>query len=194
MNLPAGETEAAETHISATPGASGATPEAPEPRRVEVHVIFPDDKVEPESDEQGPTPESIWMQVGKKISIWCVFGVILALIPIISNGVSEAFSASGYSFENVLQKGDLFIVSAVISGSTVGTLLELKLKKKERWGFARVIMSSVCFILSLLNSICYGPAANAGTSHHSTVFHLSLYLFLATLLTSGAGIALAVEE
>jgi hypothetical protein len=82
-----------------------------------------------------------------------MFGVVFGGLPLIADGVVEAFSASGFSLSLLLIQGGLFIVSAVMAAGAIGELFVADLPDRER--NYRVAAGGFCLLLCVGNTAAY---------------------------------------
>lgn len=91
-----------------------------------------------------------------RLLLWLIFGVALGGLPLMAEGVKEAFSAGGFSFTHLLDQGELFIISAVIAAGAMGELLVARIPDRER-NFG-ILAGGSCFLLCVGNTIAYTTA------------------------------------
>jgi hypothetical protein len=91
-----------------------------------------------------------------RLLLWLIFGVVLGGLPLMADGLKEAFGAGGFSFDHLLAQGELFIISAVIAAGAVGELFVVNLPDRER--NYRVLGGGFCFLLCVGNTIAYATS------------------------------------
>jgi hypothetical protein len=89
--------------------------------------------------------------------VWLIFGVVFGGLPLIADGVVEAFSANGFSSNLLLIEGGLFIVSAVMAAGAIGELFVADLPDGER--NYRVAAGGFCLLLCVGNTAAYIASA-----------------------------------
>ena len=102
------------------------------------------------SDGQSPSRRPI---VFTRLLVWLIFGVVFGCLPLIADGVIEAFNASGFSISFLLIQGGLFIVSAVMAAGAIGELFVADLPERER--NYRVAAGGFCLLLCVGNTAAY---------------------------------------
>jgi hypothetical protein len=103
----------------------------------------------PESPPHDPAPSRRPI-VFTRLLVWLIFGVVFGGLPLIADGVVEAFSANGFSFNLLLIEGGLFIVSAVMAAGAIGELFVADLPDGER--NYRVAAGGFCLLLCVGNT------------------------------------------
>lgn len=88
-----------------------------------------------------------------RLLVWLIFGVVFGCLPLIADGVIEAFGASGFSVNFLLIQGGLFIVSAVMAAGAIGELFVADLPEQER--NYRVAAGGFCLLLCVGNTAAY---------------------------------------
>jgi hypothetical protein len=122
----------------------------------------------------------------KRIIVWFLFGAIFGLFPIFAAGIREAFSTSGFDMDVVLQHGDVFVVSAVLSAGAFGELIAGASRGVNF--YLAVIAGFSCLVAFAGNVLFYTYAAGGSPREIATI---SFWSFPVTLLTSGLGIWVA---
>ncbi len=108
----------------------------------------------------------------RRFKIWFVFTVVIALLPIIFNGIlSIFFVESNISLSSVLARGELFIVSVAIGSDAIGRVFANQAKKD----FDMTIIGG-CFILVVISAGLFGVFSaplNRSFPYVSSVAHFS---------------------
>jgi hypothetical protein len=94
-----------------------------------------------------------WPTVFTRLLVWLIFGVFFGGLPLIADGVTETFSATGFSLNSLLVQGGLFIVSAVMAAGAIGELFVAELPERER--NYRVAAGGFCLLLCVGNTAAY---------------------------------------
>jgi hypothetical protein len=97
--------------------------------------------------------------VTTRLLVWIIFGVIFGGLPLIADGVIDAFSTDGFSLNFVLIQGGLFIVSAVMSAGAIGELFVADLPSRER--NYRIAAGGSCLLLCIGNTLAYAASATS---------------------------------
>ena len=84
-----------------------------------------------------------------RLLVWLIFGVVFGCLPLIADGVIEAFNASGFSINFLLIQG----VSAVMAAGAIGELFGADLPERER--NYRVAAGGFCLLLCVGNTAAY---------------------------------------
>lgn len=95
--------------------------------------------------------------VATRLLAWIIFGVVFGGLPLIADGVTEAFSKDGFSLNLVLIHGGLFIVSAVMAAGAIGELFVADLPDRER--NYRISAGGFCLLLCVGNTAAYVASA-----------------------------------
>lgn len=116
-------------------------------------------ETKPPSSETRPYGQSPSRRpiVFTRLLVWLIFGVVFGGLPLIADGVIEAFSASGFSLNSLLIQGGLFIVSAVMAAGAIGELFVAELPERER--NYRVAAGGFCLLLCVGNTAAYIASA-----------------------------------
>ncbi|ODR17171.1 hypothetical protein BHQ23_27370 [Mycobacterium gordonae] len=127
------------------------------------------------------------------MSLWATFGVVFGLGPVIANSIKSGMSAHGLDLTEVLGRGELFIVGAVIAGGALGELVAAFLAQDfstKATGFKlAAILAGFGAVLGLFaNTAGYMTQADP-----HTVRDASEWFFLLTLVPCGAIIGLVAS-
>jgi hypothetical protein len=116
----------------------------------------------------------------KRILVWALFGAFFGLMPLFARMLQEIFSPVGFSIDELLMNGELFIVSAVLSAGALGELLAAA--SKGMGYFVAVLTGFFCLATFAANTIAFVVATSASPGQVTVG---SLYLFPFSLLSSG---------
>jgi len=151
----------------------------------------PSTHTKPDAADGQDQPRKIRVESTKRIrtvrlTVWVLFGVIIALLPLIAVGIKDAMSAEGFHLCNVLVDGELFVVSAVLAAGALGELLGAAYR--TGLGLVVVFAGFGCFATFAGNMMCYMVVAD---SLPGAVVEVSVWLFALTLIPSGVAIGTA---
>lgn len=129
--------------------------------------------------------------MAEKLTRWFLFGVIVALLPVIFNYLHLRTRASSVSFDDIAGRGELLLVAAGIAATAIGDLLgssaSMKVPKIIAGGFSVIVLG--------LASLYFADVAAAYLSNQNINAHIvsntSLTLLLSAIVTGGSCIALA---
>jgi hypothetical protein len=122
-----------------------------------------------------------------RLIVWVLFGVIFGLLPLIAVGLRELMSARGLHLYAVLEGGELFVISAVLSAGAVGELLAA-VYRGER---SLTVIFSGFGCVAMLAGNTMGYMLVGGGSSPDMVVAVSAFLFPPTLLASALSIGTA---
>jgi hypothetical protein len=88
-----------------------------------------------------------------RLLVWLIFGVVFGGLPFIAGGVIETFSPGGFSLNDLLGEGGLFIISAVMAAGALGELFVAVLPERER--NYQVAAGGSCLLLCVGNTAAY---------------------------------------
>ena len=117
----------------------------------------------------------------RRVVVWLLFGAIFGLMPLFAVTLKESFSPDGFSMEELLKNGDLFIVSAVLAAGALGELLAAASRGAMNFYFA-IFSGFSCLATFAGDTIAYVVASTASPAEVATA---SLWFFPLTLLASG---------
>jgi len=107
-----------------------------------------------------------------------LFSVIFGMMPLFALMLSGGFSTGKFSIDYVLARGDLFIISAVLSAGALGELLAAGAKDANVPVIVSGFFSLACFAG---NTLAFAFASGARPSE---VVAYSSWLFAASLVAS----------
>jgi hypothetical protein len=138
-----------------------------------------------DADEQAASSAGVKVESRRKIAtkrilVWLLFGAFFGLMPIFAVTLKEVFSPQGFSIDELLKSGELFIVSAVLSAGAIGELLAAASRGMSF--YLAVISGFFCLAAFAGDTIAYVVAENAPPAEITVA---SLWFFPLTLLSSG---------
>lgn len=122
-------------------------------------------------------------KVSRMFQIWLSFTVVIALMPIIFNGILITFFVQPKPpISGILVNGELFIVSVAIGSDAIGRVLANK-SSHRIFGIAPL---AGCFVLVLISSLLFAIFAAPIESNlrKENVPSVSFVLFMITVLLS----------
>ena len=130
-----------------------------------------------------------WKTISARMICWFCFGVICGLFPLFFEGLREAGASGGLHLTGVLGKGELLIVSAVVSARALGEMFRVGFPSHE--DIARILVGFGCLISCVANSVAY---MQVPTFHVPFIVDLSLYGFGFALIASSGAIWLVAQQ
>lgn len=103
-------------------------------------------------------------------------------------------SAEGLNLTEVLGRGELFIVSAVIAGSAIGELVTAMFMRDYSRHPTPFKVIGIAFGCTTLIALAANTVAYMVNATPETIRDTSLWLFLITVIPSGAIIAMVAES
>ena len=131
----------------------------------------------------------LWRKKNKKavktFTIWFVFTVIVALIPISFNVVAVIFRQSQHpALLTVLAKGELLIVSVAVGSDEIGRYFASDTNE-----IYEIIPACICFVLVISSAFLFPLFATLSPTDTSITAQdlssTSTFMFFATILSSG---------
>ena len=122
---------------------------------------------------------------------WILFGVLIALIPIIFHYICLYFDDARPSIAKVIAHGELLIISVGMTSTAIGELLGWKGGKT----IYKIIIGGACVILLIFSSLLFSHiAGNSGDISVDKIEFTSLGLYLSSIVSSTAGILVSTKE
>ena len=129
-------------------------------------------------------------KITKVFTVWLIFSVAIALMPIIFNiMVVTLIVESTLNISTILAKGDFLIVSVAIGSEAIGRIILSGKADKV----SRIIPSGICFILVLFSSLLFAYVSKPAEIPViiENVSTISSVMFLMTMISSGSCVLLA---
>jgi len=124
---------------------------------------------------------------------WLIFGVLLALVPLIFSWAAREMRSQPSGLDVVLANGELFLVTAAISGAAVGELVGVV--RTTRQPFWEIVAGGCCLIVVVLSAHLFADIsavrATAATVDPQRVSTWSLWLYAIGLVASGSSVAIS---
>ncbi|MFJ6951606.1 hypothetical protein [Micromonospora aurantiaca (nom. illeg.)] len=132
---------------------------------------------------------AIWAEIRTKLARWFFFGVTIAVMPIFANALSALSRSTDTSYENLVGRGELLLVSAGIAAAGVG---ELFARQETKLKTPRLMLVGAGLLLVCLSSYWFADIASAiqlkQSLDNNAIAAGSTVLFGCTLGTSGCSI------
>ena len=123
---------------------------------------------------------------------WLIFGVLLALVPLLFSWATRQLRAQPSSLDVLLANGELFLVTAALAGAAIGELLGVA--RSSRQPFWEIVAGGCCLIVVVLSAHLFADIsairATAATVDPARVSSWSLWLYGIGLVASGSSIAI----
>jgi hypothetical protein len=123
---------------------------------------------------------------------WLIFGVLLALVPLLFSWATRQLRAQPSSLDVLLANGELFLVTAALAGAAIGELLGVA--RASRQPFWEIVAGGCCLIVVVLSAHLFADIsairATAATIDPARVSSWSLWLYCIGLVASGSSIAI----
>lgn len=133
------------------------------------------------------------MAIGRVLGMWCLFGVLFALVPIIFSALSEGIHGESVGVAELVEGGELLLVSTGICAAALG---ELASQPTDALRGVRGLLSGVAIILILISGLLFADVAGSMRDHEDfdavRVATASLVIFSIALVT--AAVAMVVAE
>jgi len=127
----------------------------------------------------------------EKLIRWFLFGVVIALLPIIFNSLRLFTHGGSLTFGQLVGRGELLLVTAGISAKAIGELIGSSTSMK----IPKIIAGGVSLVILALASLYFADVAatyaNNQTLDLSVISRMSLILFLTAVVSGGSCVALA---
>ena len=128
-----------------------------------------------------------------RLARWLIFGVLLALVPLIFSWAARQMRSQPSDLHTVLANGELFLVTAAISGAAVGELVGVV--RSARQPFWEIVAGGCCLIVVVLSAHLFADIAavraTAATVDPARVSAWSLWLYGIGLVASGSSVAIS---
>jgi hypothetical protein len=145
-----------------------------------------------EQREEGRVKRQQWIAVGRVIGIWTIFGVVLALVPILFSGISEWIRGDSVGLSDVIGGGELLLVSAGISAAALG---ELARQRTDSLRGVRGMLTGVGIVTILLAGLLFADIAGSIRDNEDIdtvrVATISAVIFTISLVTAATAMVVA---
>ena len=129
----------------------------------------------------------------EKIIKWIVFGVVIALLPLIFRLICLLVVGAKPSLVAVTSQGELLLISVCMGAAAIGEIIVCDTNKKN----FKILSVGSCVILLILSALLFAfisQSNSASTTFNSQVVsNISLYLYGFSLISSGCCVYLAGE-
>jgi hypothetical protein len=155
------------------------------------------------TDHKKPAPpafqslRSLWnkriSRLMHRLVSWFFFSVIMTLLPLILGSLVSYVRGEPITnyYDNLIFRGDLFLISTAIGGTAVGQVYSIKQFKS----LVKLIVFILSFALVITSVFLYGVVSNLspqeGGGNFANIERISLVIFWTTLMVSTGGIIIA---
>src|SRR5882724_4784567 len=126
----------------------------------------------------------------ERLTVWLIFSVALALLPIAFNAVRVFLSGTSVSFSELLKNGELLIVAVAIGGDATGKLIASGQSRK----ILKLTAGGSCILLIITSSLLFAFISTASPNPSFDMVRVASFsavMFLLTIVTSGSCVLLA---
>jgi hypothetical protein len=127
----------------------------------------------------------------EQLILWFIFRVLLALVPIVYNGVRIVTTGGQDPFGAAIERGELLLLTAAMCGGSVGVLIG----SGATFQIYKIISGGAAIIILMLSSLYYADISalyRAGTPINVNIVKTtSRALFILGVLCSGSSVALS---
>jgi hypothetical protein len=127
----------------------------------------------------------------EQLILWFLFRVLLALVPIVYNGVRILTTGGQDPFGAAIERGELLLLTAAMCGGSVGVLIG----SGATFQIYKIISGGAAIIILMLSSLYYADISalyRQGTLVNVNIIKTtSRVLFLLGVVASGSAVALA---
>ncbi len=131
------------------------------------------------------------MAMNARLSRWLIFGVVVALLPLIATYVSRRTDGLVPAWTELLGRGELFLVCAGVCSAAYGEVLGTG-GGLRAW---KIVAGGICLMVLLVSSLVYAHIVERISSSApiamEAICHDSLYLYLIGVAASTACVVLA---
>ncbi|MGB0386039.1 MAG: hypothetical protein ACPGWR_14630 [Ardenticatenaceae bacterium] len=125
------------------------------------------------------------------LTVWLIFSVTIALLPLIFDMVVETFLIKESSIEwtRILARGELLIVSVAIGSDAIGRIIG----SKKASDVLRIGAAGACFALIIFSSLLFAYVSRVSTESLiiDNVLIVSLLMYFMTMMASECSVLLA---
>jgi hypothetical protein len=128
-----------------------------------------------------------WMALGRALGLWILFGVLLALVPILSSAIGEWVRGRTIGLSDVIGGGELLLVSTGVSAAAIGELVRHRTDDLRN---LRAVLTGVGLITILFAGLLFADIAASIRANEDLdavrVAAISLVIFSISLVTATA--------
>lgn len=129
--------------------------------------------------------------MGPKFARWFVFGVLIALLPILVDFIVKRSEWSQPSLNDLLGRGELLLISAGLCSAAIGELLGTG----SKFATLKIISGGGCLLVLASASLSYANLAGKMSKNiifsADVVSHDSLIIYLVGVVASASCVILA---
>ncbi|WP_346533798.1 hypothetical protein [Micromonospora sp. DPT] len=122
------------------------------------------------------------IEIRMKLTRWALFGVTIALTPIMTSGLTGITRSAEISYDRLVGRGELLLIAAGVAAAGIGELFG---REETRLRTSRLVLVGVSILLILLTSYWFADIAAATQAKQPVDQHvvaeISTYLFVITL-------------
>ena len=131
------------------------------------------------------------MLIRQKIIRWVIFSVIVALLPIIFNGLVLLTKGNLFEIETLTGRGELLLIAAAMAASAIGELIA----SGKTMASIKLIAGGCCLIVLSMASLYFAHVSYALMAKefvdYLIVSKISINLYVASIVSSSCCIILA---
>lgn len=127
-----------------------------------------------------------------KLLSWVIFSVLLALIPIIFSAFPKKLRGYSVEFAQLIENGELLIVSAALCAGAVGELIN----SISKYSSYNIVVTGSTILLLFISAMAYAAIDSARYDIYRSqldsvlISRVSLLIFCLSVISSGACIAI----
>lgn len=129
----------------------------------------------------------------EKIIRWIIFGVAIALLPLIFQFICLIVTGTKASLVAITSQGELLLISVCMGAAAIGEIIICDTKKKN----LKILSVGSCVILLTLSALLFAFISqsnpSSSTLDNHAISNISLYLYGCSLISSGCCIYLSGE-
>jgi hypothetical protein len=121
-----------------------------------------------------------------KVARWFVFGIFIAITPLMAEGLSLATSMQNLTLEHIIGKGQLLLIVTAIAAAAIGELIGsgqdmIILKIFAGGGCVALLVATAFWYADINNKVVLQPGQPI---NQSFIADASIWLFIATVVAS----------
>jgi len=120
---------------------------------------------------------------------WLIFGVIMGLIPIVTAYVYQMTATGHTTFADIIDSGELLLVSAVMSGAAVGEIVG----RKPKYPLLTIVAAGSAVAVLFFASLYFAQVATTSVARPDLVVKISLWVLGSTVICGGSCVALGED-